>query len=100
MDFANGMASNRPTWRIRLSTQDPSWDFVHQGPTNCKGLLYLYEFGASGEALDVEVKCDGCGMRRRLGQAISQYLTNATRRDLRTRSVSGHAVYFKNAIQS
>ena len=48
----------------------PWVDFVHQSPTNCKGLLYLYEFGASGEALDVEVKCDGCGIRRRMGQAF------------------------------
>lgn len=48
----------------------PWVDFVHQGPTDCKGLLYLYEVGASGEALDVEVKCDGCGIRRRMGQAF------------------------------
>lgn len=48
----------------------PWVEFVHQGPTNCKGLLYLYEVGASGEALDVEVKCDGCGTRRRMGQAF------------------------------
>ena len=48
----------------------PWVDFVHQGSTDCKGLLYLYETGASGEALDVEVKCDGCGARRRLGQAF------------------------------
>jgi hypothetical protein len=44
--------------------------FLHHGPTDCKGLLYLYEVGASGEALDVEVKCDGCGARRRMGQAF------------------------------
>lgn len=44
--------------------------FVHQGQSKCKGLLYLYEVGASGEALDVEVKCDGCGTRRRMGQAF------------------------------
>ncbi len=44
--------------------------FVHQGKSECKGPLYLYEFGASGEALDVEVKCDACGLRRRLGQAF------------------------------
>jgi hypothetical protein len=44
--------------------------FVHGGPTSCRGLLYLYEVGASGEALDVEVKCDGCGTRRRMGQAF------------------------------
>jgi hypothetical protein len=48
----------------------PWVDFVHQGPTNCKGLLYLYETGASGEALDVEVKCDGCGTRRRYGSGV------------------------------
>lgn len=44
--------------------------FVHQGATDCKGLLSLYEVGASGEALDVEVKCEGCGTRRRMGQAF------------------------------
>ena len=48
----------------------PWVEFVHQGPTDCKGLLYLYEVGASGEALDVEVKCDGCDRRRRMGQAF------------------------------
>jgi hypothetical protein len=48
----------------------PWKEFVHQGPTNCNGVLYLYETGASGEALDVEVKCDGCGARRRMGQAF------------------------------
>lgn len=48
----------------------PWVEFVHQGTTECKGLLYLYEVGASGEALDVEVKCDGCGIRRRMGQAF------------------------------
>lgn len=48
----------------------PWVEFLHQGPASCKGLLYLYEVGASGEALDVEVKCDGCGIRRRMGQAF------------------------------
>lgn len=49
----------------------PWVEFVHQEPTTeCKGLLYLYETGATGEALDVEVKCDGCGTRRRMGQAF------------------------------
>ena len=48
----------------------PWVEFVHQGSTDCKGLLYLYEVGASGEALDVEVKCDGCQTRRRMGQAF------------------------------
>jgi len=48
----------------------PWVEFIHQGSTDCKGLLYLYEVGASGEALDVEVKCDGCQTRRRMGQAF------------------------------
>ena len=48
----------------------PWVDFVHQGATCPKGLLYLYEVGASGEALDVEVKCDGCQRKRRMGQAF------------------------------
>jgi hypothetical protein len=48
----------------------PWVEFLHQGPTNCKGLLYLYEVGASGEALDVELKCNSCGVRRRMGQAF------------------------------
>lgn len=55
----------------------PWVDFVHQGANpDCKGLLYLYETGASGEALDVEVKCDGCGTKRRMGQAFG--LNNRT----------------------
>ncbi len=48
----------------------PWVEFVHHGPTNCRGLLYLYEVGASGEALDVELKCDGCEKRRRMGEAF------------------------------
>lgn len=48
----------------------PWTTFVHQGAADCKGLLYLYEVGASGEALDVEVKCEGCGTKRRMGQAF------------------------------
>lgn len=39
----------------------PWLEFVHRGPTDCNGLLYLYEVGASGEAADVEVKCLKCG---------------------------------------
>jgi hypothetical protein len=48
----------------------PWVDFVHQGPTDCKGLLYLYEVGASGEALDVMLECQGCQRRRRMGEAF------------------------------
>jgi hypothetical protein len=48
----------------------PWVEFVHQGASDCKGPLRLYEVGASGEALDVEVKCDGCNRKRRMGQAF------------------------------
>jgi hypothetical protein len=48
----------------------PWMDFVHQGDATCKGPLCLYEVGASGEALDVEVRCKGCGKSRRMGQAF------------------------------
>lgn len=48
----------------------PWVEFVHNGPTGCKGRLFLFEVGASGEAADVDVRCDGCGLRRRIGQAF------------------------------
>jgi hypothetical protein len=48
----------------------PWVEFVHNGPTDCKGRLYLYEVGASGEAADIDVRCDGCNKRRRIGQAF------------------------------
>jgi hypothetical protein len=48
----------------------PWVDFVHNSPTDCKGRLYLYEVGASGEAADIDVRCDGCNKRRRIGQAF------------------------------
>lgn len=54
----------------------PWLDFVHQGPTDCKGLLHLYETGASGEAADVEVRCSACQAFRRMGQAFGQHNRN------------------------
>ena len=53
-----------------ISMISRGWSSSIKDRTDCKGLLYLYEVGASGEALDVEVKCDGCGTRRRMGQAF------------------------------
>lgn len=54
--------------------------FVHQGarPELAEGKqcaspwLRLIEYGASGEARDLEVRCDSCGARRRLSQAFGQ----------------------------
>jgi hypothetical protein len=46
--------------------------FVHGGPTDCAGTLRLIEFGPSGEARDVVVRCDGCGKRRALSLAFGK----------------------------
>lgn len=46
--------------------------FVHRGESGCNGPLRLYEVGASGEAADVEVACDGCQARRRMAQAFGR----------------------------
>jgi len=50
----------------------PWLEFVHRGPTDCNGPLKLYEVGASGEASDVEVKCDKCGVSRRMAEAFGR----------------------------
>ena len=48
----------------------PWHDFVHQGETCENALLRLNEYGASGEARDLEVKCDTCGKPRRMSDAF------------------------------
>lgn len=51
----------------------PWVEFVHRGET-CryeKPLLKLVEYGATGEARDLEVKCE-CGASRRLAEAFGQ----------------------------
>jgi hypothetical protein len=50
----------------------PWIEFVHRGPTDCKALLRLIEFGPSGEARDLEVRCDTCDQRRRLAEAFGE----------------------------
>ncbi len=45
--------------------------FTHSGPTDCTGQLKLSEYGASGEARDLEVSCS-CGKRRRLADAFGK----------------------------
>ncbi len=49
----------------------PWREFTHKGPTNCTGVLTLSEYGPSGEARDLEVKCS-CGARRRLAEAFGE----------------------------
>jgi hypothetical protein len=57
----------------------PWVEFVHRGKTDCRYQLRLYELGASGEAADVEVKCEGtigkntpCTARRRMAEAFGK----------------------------
>lgn len=45
--------------------------FVHRGNTDCNGPLRLEEYGVSGAATDIVVKCDGCSTPpRRLSDAF------------------------------
>ncbi|OKH33163.1 hypothetical protein NIES2119_24195 [[Phormidium ambiguum] IAM M-71] len=46
--------------------------FVHKGNSNCKGSLRLYEYGVSGSATDIEVKCDTCNASRRMSDAFGE----------------------------
>jgi hypothetical protein len=51
----------------------PWVEFVHQNhPCTGDPVLRLYEVGPSGEARDLEVKCDTCGARRRLSDAFGR----------------------------
>jgi hypothetical protein len=47
--------------------------FAHRGPTTCSTLLRLIEYGPSGEARDLEVRCDACDTPpRRLSEAFGE----------------------------
>jgi hypothetical protein len=46
--------------------------FVHQGESCASPLLRLIEYGASGEARDLEVRCDSCNAKRRLSDAFGR----------------------------
>lgn len=50
----------------------PWIEFVHRGPTNCHAILRLIEFGPSGEARDLEVRCETCDNHRRLSDAFGK----------------------------
>lgn len=52
-------------------TDFPWLDFVHKGNVPCKpATLSLREFGASGDASDILVKCHSCGTERRMADAF------------------------------
>ena len=44
--------------------------FVHKGATGCSPRLRLREYGVSGEAADVEVRCETCNQSRRMSDAF------------------------------
>jgi hypothetical protein len=46
--------------------------FVHRGVDCGRGTLRLNEYGVSGSAADIEVKCDGCGANRRMSDAFGE----------------------------
>lgn len=51
----------------------PWIEFAHRGPTSCSSLLRLIEYGPSGEARDLEVRCDACDIApRRLSEAFGE----------------------------
>ena len=54
----------------------PWREFVHRGPTNCKGGLKLLETSATGEAASIVVQCEGenCGAIRRMSDAFKMDL--------------------------
>lgn len=52
--------------------QDFPWrEFLHQG-VSCEGALKLYEFGTSGQASEVVLKCEGCGQTRNMSTAFAR----------------------------
>lgn len=47
--------------------------FVHRGATDCQApLLRLLEYGVSGEAADINVRCDACERNRRMSDAFDR----------------------------
>lgn len=50
----------------------PWVEFVHRGPTDCATQLRLIEYGPSGEARDLELRCDTCNKSRRLSDAFGE----------------------------
>lgn len=50
----------------------PWLEFLHQEVACDSPRLRLIEYGASGEARDLEVKCDSCGTGRRLSEAFGE----------------------------
>jgi len=50
----------------------PWVEFVHKGKTSCHFSLRLREHGISGEAKDIEIRCEACGSSRRMSDAFGE----------------------------
>lgn len=48
----------------------PWIEFVHSGPTSCKSILRMMQFGVSDSVADVVIKCDTCNQSRRMIEAF------------------------------
>ncbi len=47
--------------------------FVHRGPSDCQGSLRFEEYGVTGAATDIMVRCNGCDAKaRRLSEAFGE----------------------------
>jgi hypothetical protein len=46
--------------------------YAHRGQGTCTGPLELYEWGATGEAADIEVHCRTCDRKRRMAEAFGK----------------------------
>jgi hypothetical protein len=55
----------------------PWVSYVHGGPTDCQGPLRMLEFGVSGEASAITVKCDACPASKSLAKAFEAEGKNA-----------------------
>jgi hypothetical protein len=48
----------------------PWIEFVHAGPTKCKSILRMLQFGVSDSVADVVITCDTCGQSKRMIDAF------------------------------
>lgn len=46
--------------------------FAHHGATSCNAPLRLIDYGVSGEAADVIVRCDACGVQQSMSNAFGE----------------------------
>ncbi len=55
---------------------DFPWLYFVHGEIPCQARLKLVQLGVSGEAVDVQVKCETCGKQKRMGDAFGKEAVN------------------------